>query len=219
MPRLTQDRRLLDAFRSGEREALEEVYRHYAPGVAAVLRHGFQLATGGARFQGIPPGAELENGVQEVFTRAFAPEARARYDGLRPYGAYLAAVARNWAINEARRARPTELLDELPQDADPSLAEPVVTPETEALDGELVALLGRFRAGLDPLSGRLFELRFERGLGQEAAASELGKSRIQLRRLERRLKGRLLGYLKQAGYLEGASPRLWGAAARKGARP
>ncbi len=209
---LEQDRQLLDAFRKGERQALETVYLQYAPGVALVLRHGFALrSSGGAqRFSGLAAGAELENGVQEVFLRAFSEDARQGYDGLRSYAAYLAAIARNWVLNELRKQGTVAFVAEPPDE--PADAP---SPEAEAADGELFALLAGFRAGLTEELRSLWELRFERQLPQEAAARELGRTRIQLRRMEGRLKGDLLRVLKEAGYLDGASPTLWAGLDRK----
>ena len=41
MTLLVDDRELLAAYRAGAPEALGRVFRHYAPGVAALLRAGF----------------------------------------------------------------------------------------------------------------------------------------------------------------------------------
>ena len=217
MPRLVQDRLLLEGFRAGSATALSTVYLCYAPGVAAVLRYGFSVVSSGgpSRFPGLRQAADLQDGVQEVFARAFAPEARARYDGLRPYGAYLAAIARNWALNELRRARPAELTQEIEETTGSVDALPP-SPEREAEDRELERLLADFQGNLSPELQRLWELRFDQGLAQEAAALALGKSRIQLRRLESRLKVDLLSFLQRSGHLEGCAPTIWTALGRAG---
>ena len=44
MSLLIERRELLDRFKRGERRALEEVYRHYAPEVAAFLQRGFTFS-------------------------------------------------------------------------------------------------------------------------------------------------------------------------------
>ncbi len=208
MPRLSSDRALLEAFRAGRREALETVYLHYAPGVAMVLRHGFSVrsSSGGHRFPGLSQGADLQNGLQEVFARAFTEEARQGYDGLRPYAGYLAAIARNWVLNELRKEGKIGLVAELP-DVDA----PDPGPDRELEDRELEALVRRFHERLGDEARRLWTLRFERQLSQDEAAAALGKSRVQLRRLEARLKADLLAALQDAGYLEGRAPVLWSA--------
>ncbi len=214
MPWLVQDRQLLEAFRSGRPEALKSVYLHYAPGVASVLRHGFGVrsASGPARFRGLSSESELQNGVQEVFARAFAPEARSGYDGLRPYGAYLAAIARNWVLNELRKAGTVALVAEPPEEEGP----PPPSPETLAADRELVVLLESCRDGLGAEARALWTLRFEEQLSQDAAADRLGKTRIQVRRLEAKIKRDLLERLRRGGWLEGHAPGIWEGLRRKG---
>src|SRR5574341_691980 len=90
------DRSFLDAFRRGDRAALAAVYEHYVAGVSAILRHGFAFSSGGARtrFHGYRSQFELEDILQEVFSRAFSERARLAWDGLTPYESYLAGIAR-----------------------------------------------------------------------------------------------------------------------------
>ena len=86
---------LLRRFRSGEREALAEVYRAYLPEVTQVLRRGFVVRSNGLRIPGCTNRQDLADVLQEVFIRTFKREAREAYDGERDYGAYLATVARD----------------------------------------------------------------------------------------------------------------------------
>src|SRR5262245_33995403 len=105
MPYLVERRPLLEGFRAGDRAALTEVYRHYAPGVAELLRHGFAFGSAGEMrvFRGYRSSFDLENALQEVFARAFQESALLRYDGLRPYVNYIYAIARNYVIDQLRR--------------------------------------------------------------------------------------------------------------------
>src|SRR5262245_56542135 len=105
MSLLLEQRALLDRFRRGERLALEEVYRHYAPEVAAFLQRGFTFMSGGRhlRFAGYRQPFDLDNALQETFVRAFKESARLGYDGLNPYKSYLLAIARNLVLDELRR--------------------------------------------------------------------------------------------------------------------
>ena len=54
MTRLTEDRALLEAFRRGERAALDEVYREYARPLFGLLREGFSFKSGGKRWMRTP---------------------------------------------------------------------------------------------------------------------------------------------------------------------
>jgi RNA polymerase sigma factor (sigma-70 family) len=188
---LEEDRALLQAFREGRRDALLEVYRTYVGKVISVLS---------AAARGRQGTLELENEVQEVFTRAFEPAARASYDGLRPYEGFLVGIARHVAHERMRAARPVLV------QAGEEAAEP--------LDGELerrevARLLAGFLASAAPGRKALWELRFEQGLSQDEAAARLGVTRIQLRRRERKLKLELLEYLQRHGYLAGIEVRGW----------
>ena len=47
--------------------------------------------------------SDLPDLVQEVFTRAFEPKTRRRFDGERPYGPYLGRIAHNVVVDYFRR--------------------------------------------------------------------------------------------------------------------
>jgi RNA polymerase sigma-70 factor (ECF subfamily) len=199
MANLHDDRAWLAAFRAGDHRALERVYRAHVNEVAQLLRRGFsfQNREGTYRFRGYRSEFDLENALQEVFLRAFSERARLAYDGLRPYGAYLVAIARNVVIDEFRR---------LAKDAETFAAEheehlPAPAPDLEA--EELGRLLVRTLEGLEPRERELYEIRFARGLSQRDAARALGLTRIQVRRRENHLKRRLLEVLRGGGYAEG----------------
>ena len=102
---LVEDRALLDGYRRGDPAALERIYRAYAPDLARMLRHGFSFRSGGrmCRFHGVRSSFDLEDRVQEVFTRVFTEQGRLSYDGLTPFAAYLRTVARNLVIDDFRR--------------------------------------------------------------------------------------------------------------------
>jgi RNA polymerase sigma-70 factor, ECF subfamily len=198
MPDLSEDHDLLVAFREGHREALEQVYDQHVHEVAKLLRSGFGYQTGGkpAVFAGYHQPYELENAVQEVFTRAFAPQARLSYDGLRPYGAFLHGIARHVVLDRLRRLGTRRESIELVDTAGPA-------PEYEdSLDErrghELVQ--GFLREACDQRDRTLFALRFEDDLSQLAAAGAAGLTRIQVRRWETKFRARLLRYLKRARY-------------------
>ena len=80
---LAKDKRLLEPFKRGDREAMDTVYRHYRRGVTAFLRKGFTFRSGSGNFyfKGIQDPSELDSAVQEVFRRAFEDRPRIRTTG------------------------------------------------------------------------------------------------------------------------------------------
>jgi RNA polymerase sigma-70 factor (ECF subfamily) len=206
LPLLEEDRALLKAFREGEPDALLQVYRAYAARVASLLRGGLHSESGGQSLRLTGP-FELENGVQEVFVRAFEPSARVSYDGLRPYEGFLFGIARN-LLRE--RARVREIPSEAPGGEQGAPGEASPLPEEELEDRELSRLLAEFLAGCDAAESALYQLRFDEGLGQEESARRLRITRIQLRLREKKLKQRLLAFMQQRGYLSGLEASGWG---------
>lgn len=210
---LVSDRALLDGFRAARPEVLKTVYLHYRPRLCDALRAGFTFRSGEAwmRFRGYQRPFELEQAASETLARAFLPSARLAYDGLRPFADYLFGIARNLVVNELRR---TDLLvlvggdDELAPAAAGGLVE---TPEPSLEEREIHRLLDTFLAEATPVERRLFELRFRDERNQDEAARALELSRIQLRRIEYKLKRRLLAYLKKHGYLADVPRALLGA--------
>src|SRR5687768_12125655 len=94
----------LDPFKPGKRDALAEVYRHYAPGVTSFLRKGFTFRSGKGHFyfKGIMDLSELKASVQEVFRRAFEEKARSSYNGINSFTNWVLAIGRNMVINRFR---------------------------------------------------------------------------------------------------------------------
>src|SRR5690349_14440786 len=88
---------LLKPFRSGDRAAIEEVYRGH---VAAVERFVASRLVRAGRFSP----TNLGDVVQEVFLQAFSPAARNSYDGEREYEPYLITIAKNVFLAWFRRS-------------------------------------------------------------------------------------------------------------------
>ncbi len=205
MPLLEEDRALLAAFREGQPDALLAVYRAYAARIAAALHAG--LRSDGRPAARMTSPFELENGVQEVFVRAFDPSARAAYDGIRPYEGFLVGIARN-VLHE--RARVREVPSAAPSVEQGARVADLPAPEDELEQREVARLLSEFLAGCQAEERALYELRYEQAQSQEATARGLGITRIQLRRRERRLKQRLLAFMQSHGYLGGLKEEGWG---------
>jgi RNA polymerase sigma-70 factor (ECF subfamily) len=205
------DDETLRRFREGIPEALATVYRAHAAGLARMLR---AAAWRGGVFSHMKSPMELENTLLETFARAFEPRTRAAYDATRPYGHFLMGIARNVLLEQSRSR-------ELAVGLDPFEEQGEVTEEGGGLaqsleDREVEVLVAGFKEGLTDEERRLFELRFGEGLPQEAAASRMGLTRIQVRRREHGIKTRLLGFLQARGYLEGLETKGWSFFRRRG---
>jgi RNA polymerase sigma factor (sigma-70 family) len=205
MSRLTEDRALLSSFRAGERKAMEAVYLHYAPQLSALVFRG--LATQAGRVRVTTP-FEVGSVVQETFARSFQEKARIAYDGLSPYLGYLAAIARNFLLNE-RRVReesvPAEALEAAMMagvGTGMALASAPRRPDELAEERELTRLVEGFLARRTQPERDVFTARFVDRRTQDDSASAVGLSRIQVRRIEAHLREDLLTLFKQSGYLE-----------------
>jgi RNA polymerase sigma-70 factor, ECF subfamily len=196
------NRALLEAFRRGEREALTTVYFHYVVDIAAVIRNGFAIASSGARVRGAGDEQTERDLVQEVFARAFAPRARAAYDGIRPYQPYLRRIARNLLIDRVRAAGHTVPLGDDDLASDGGAESEVETAEWREQRRETAAYV----AGLAPELQQLVKLRFEDELSQEQTAAALGISRRRVRTLEARIERGLRKVLWRAGLLQKDRP-------------
>ena len=209
MSLLTEEPNLLARFREGERRSMEIVFRHYAPRLSALVARG--LSTRGGRLR---PASPFEVGavVQEAFARAFTQKARAAYDGGSDYLQYLAAIARNALLNQRREredvASHSALESELNGTADrgATLSAAPPSPEQVAEERELHGLVAAFLAGREQRERDVYRARFEQHLTQDDAATVLGLTRIQVRRLEAKLRRDLFVHLRTAGYLDRARP-------------
>ena len=219
MSLLVDNRDLLDRFRRGEQATLTTVFRHYAPVVARLLRRGFGFDVNGrhVRFRGITSTFDLEDALQEVFRRAFSEHARTTYDGLRPFAAYLATIARNSMINlytaNLRRLERYgfEEFESAPQADEWSAADdaldladraPSGHPERDAQMSELCQIVREFRDTLDERERNVFALRFDEGLSHTDIAARTGLSAAKIKTAESRIRKELLRTLHRRGYLE-----------------
>jgi RNA polymerase sigma factor (sigma-70 family) len=189
---------LIDRFRAGDPGALETVYSHCVDYVtrtaAGVLR---ACATGSARGSG-EMAAALADVVQEVFVKAFAPDARRRFDESRPYEPYLGQIARNVAVDHWRQMRRY-----VPSDLD-QLIEKLSVEEAEAnlrndwSDPDTIAVVERYLASLDGATRRIHEALYVQGLSQREAAAALGLGRQTIRSTEAKLRRELRRELSRA---------------------
>jgi RNA polymerase sigma factor (sigma-70 family) len=193
---------LLRDFRAGKRPALETVYRAYVDKVTGVIRFGFRPPAGTTRITGLKVDAAETSGlVQEVFLKAFAAPARASFDGLRDYGPFLYAIARNVLADWGRRlGRELPMLAEDLQRMGERADDAAWVPDEESnswADPETVALTERYVEGLDDELKQVHRVRFVLGLSQRDAAGQLGIGRQTMRTLEGRLRAGLKRELEQ----------------------
>jgi len=183
--------RLLERFRAGDEEALRIVYAgcvdHVTRVAGAVLR---ACAAGTPRGAG-DVAAALADVVQEVFVKAFAPEARQRFDGSRLYEPYLAQIARNAAIDHWRQMS-RYVPSDLEQLIERLSFEAASDDSTNAwADRETVAIVDRYVAALDDESRRIHDALYVKGLSQREAAAALGLGRQVIRTTEAKLRSGL----------------------------
>ncbi len=182
---------LLAPFRRGERRALEQVYWAYVERVEAIARFGFRVVGSGKSVGGARP-QEIADLVQETFARAFAERARLAYDASRPYGPYLATIARNLLADAARASGREAPQADLPLDLEAAAAE---ADEPPWADAATVSAVESYLRELPAELRRVHQLRYEQGRSQEEAARALGLSRQQLRTQEKRLRDGLAAHL------------------------
>lgn len=217
---LAKNARLLEAFKRGDRSAMEQVYEHYNAGVRSFLRKGFSFrgAAGGFYFQGISDPSDLDNAVQEVFRRAFEERARHSYNGVNSFTNWVLAIARNMVINQFRNREIafSHYFANSDERSHLTVMDEAVTEEfsgvlygrsgnsqdVNAEHSELQGLMGKFMEELSDYDRKLMVMRFAEGLGQEEAATALNSTRMKVRTSEAKVRSRLRAYLRHSGYID-----------------
>jgi RNA polymerase sigma factor (sigma-70 family) len=199
---LEDDRAWLDGFRGGDKAALARVFRTYGDDIARTVRRGLVVRVDGAPMAvgGDLPEHEVEALVQETFTKAFHPKARAAYDGLRPYGAFIATIARNLLVDRARRKK-TEArvdVDDLEERAELSVED---NPTWRMEEASIQAILADAKAQLDEPDRSIFRLRFVEQKTHKETAAALSLAEITVRRRDTRMRAWLLDLFRQRGFL------------------
>ena len=188
MPIFRGSPQLLRGFREGRRDALEQVYRAYVDNIANLVRYGFTVRSTGAVIRGLGFSAhEVADTVQDIFAKSFSETARRSYDGVRDYGPYLYAIARNVIADRLRKTRevPTpwrelEQARELEIEAN--------RPADAWADPAVVAAVREYLGGLNADLRRVHEVRYVEGLSQRVAAGRLGVGVRSIRTLEEQLR-------------------------------
>ncbi len=199
MSYLRQRPQLLQRFRCGDRDALEEVYRAYLPSVTTALRRGFTVSATGLRVPGCVKIEDLSDALQEVFSRAFARTARLAYDGERDYAPYLAAIARNAIVTRHRRTGRELLAFDPHSYGDSGVVEGPDVDVSDGLDPRALEVTRNYVSSLGEPLRSLHDARYVAALSQRDAAKQLGLSRPKVRKLEDRLRRGLEQLLMQTG--------------------
>jgi RNA polymerase sigma factor (sigma-70 family) len=217
---LAKNKKLLEAFKKGDREAMDVVYRHYFRGVTSFLRKGFTFRSGTGHFffKGIQDPNELKSAVQEVFRRSFEERARQSYNGVNSFTNWVLAIGRNMVINQFRnreiafsdyisasdeRGHLAIMDDEITEEFSGVLyGRPAKPQDSQFENGELKRLIDEFTKELTEHDRQLLILRFAEGLGQEETAKQLDSTRMKVRTAESRLRSRLRAYLRDSGYID-----------------
>jgi RNA polymerase sigma factor (sigma-70 family) len=217
---LAKNKPLLEAFKAGDREAMDTVYRHYLPGVTGFLRKGFTFRSGTSHFyfKGIQDPHDISAAVQEVFRRAFEDRARQSYNGVNSFSNWVLAIARNLVINQFRnreisfssyispsdeRSHLTVMDEEITEEFSGLLyGEKTLSQDAAAEETELKNLVGDFMHDLTAHEREVLTLRFTEGLGQEETAQKLGSTRMKVRTIEAKLRARLRSHLRHTGYID-----------------
>ena|SRR5688572_13590708 len=200
---LLWDRKLQAGFRNGHVDALAAVYRAHVDEVVRAARAVLRGCSGGAAGRSDEIAGDLADVVQEAFTKAFAPEARQRFDGLRSFAPYVVQIARNVAIDHVRARRRN-----VPVDIDQLAHRMSLEGESDRherddwADPAMVTVVDRYVAALAGDERRIHDALYVRGLSQREAAAQLGIGRQVIRTVEAKLRSELRRELVQAGYLE-----------------
>ena len=222
---LAKNKELLERFRSGEKEAMEEIYLHYSPGVHRFLRNGFTFRSGGGHcyFKGIKVEDELNVAVQEVFRRAFEERARNAYNGINSFSNWVWPLAEIWSsTNFATAKSPSVIIFPKGTGEDRShiaAMDTAVSSVSATYSGvlyaqnpgsqddnyeksELKGLIGEFMKEITEEDRQLLVLRFVENISQEDAANVLGSTRMKVRTAEQKLRRRLRAFLSGTGYTD-----------------
>lgn len=207
------NRMLLDAFRKGEEAALSEVYFHYVDFIDHLLRAGHFVSRVNRNILGVHDEDGRKEIVQDVFVRAFSPQARDAYDGVRPYKKYLGMIARNALIDFWRR-RNRDPLARVSEDIDPEYADHRIAVEAgeenleyqekdSALHWQRCLDASReYVNSLDPLMQAFVRSRFIDEQPQLTVAAKLELTRWKVRSMEKKVISGLRKYLKKKKLLD-----------------
>ena len=170
---LRDDSRVREAFRRGERWAMNEVYQVYFPVVSIVARQGF------GNFRGFFNPADRDDAIQTIFAAAFEEKARLSYNGIDPYVSFLRGLGHNVVrrmLEKSTRFKRTDWV------ADPGGAAPD-TAEDTIIKSEAAQVMRKFYEDLsDPNEKIILERYYVNGEAEESIAKDIGMTRYKVRK-------------------------------------
>ncbi len=190
---LSSDRYRLEKFRKGDKEVFANVYSVYKTNLARSLVNGFSVEHRGKRILIVVRSAfELDDIIQQTFLKAFSEKSRRDYDGVRPFGAWLKAIARNLAIDRYRilsRYSYDEVYETVEVKMNQEIGESYgyVSPEEVLFRKERSQIYERFITGLKGTDRLLVKMRFEEQFTREEVTRKTGLSAMQIRYREKKL--------------------------------
>jgi RNA polymerase sigma factor (sigma-70 family) len=168
---------------------MSRVYDAYSPLVRTICTYGF---SGG--FRGFFDPVEREDGQQQIFAAAFEERARLSYDGIKPYSAFLRGIARNVIRRMLEKRKRFERTPEQVEVQEQGL-------EDEAIEGEQLGLMRRFRQGVDTEPDKtILQLYYVDGWPEERLAAHLKMTRYKARKVIARLHKQMTTHMKRHGY-------------------
>jgi len=184
---LRDDASCREAFRRGERWAMEAVYRSYVPLVYTVVSQGF----GG--FRGFYDATTRDDAVQNVFTAAFEERSRLAYDGIADYTRFLRGLAQNVCRQMLEKDRRFARVPEVEASEHHAL-------EAELIDAETQRICAGFRQTLGERHEQVvLDRYFGDGAAEETLAPELDVTRYRLRKIIASVKKKMARYLEEHG--------------------
>ena len=203
MPYLAKDRELLNKFRQGDEQALEEVYNQYRGSLLSMLKNGFEFKSKGSpyRFKGYSSSFDILDVIQEAFLRAFSEDARLKYDGIAPFGAYLRQIARNIVIDHFRRKMSERRFEKLTSIQSSDAPDQVKADQEEnLLKSEINLLVNSFINELEEIDQNIIKIYFKEKNSQEFTAKSLGINRNDLRKRIQIIRKKLIKFFKREKY-------------------
>ncbi len=183
------DLELIDAARSGDRAAIDELLARYEP---SIYRFGLRMCGDEDAAREV---------LQETLLAAFRYLPGFRGDA--SLSTWLYQIARSFCIKERRGQHPTRSLDE---EGAPELVDPAPSPDARLHAREIGELLSKAIATLAPEHREALILRDVEGLSAEQAAEvigiEVGALKSRLHRARMGLRAALAGSLGEADTAE-----------------
>ena len=174
------ERRAVDLAKSGDQDALSQLYAFYFPRV-------YRYVSGRVRST-----EDAEDVTEEIFLRVIANLSRFKWRGL-PFGAWVFRIARNEVTSHARRQKrrglPAELSEALPDTTQDHVA---------AYEFSTTLDVVREAAAKLPNAQRdVIALRFGAGLSVAETANTLGKTENNVKVLQHKAIARLQGMVRR----------------------